>query len=55
MPTHLWAVLARRGLHDLFPWWSPDTGWTDPLDDPETRASVRHVLGKLVKGEWPDG
>lgn len=46
---HLAATIARAGLHDLMPWDSPDTGWTDPLDDPETKAEVRSFLGRLFR------
>lgn len=40
------ADMARRGLHDLNPYWSPDYGFVDPLDDPDVRAEVRRYIGR---------
>ena len=42
--------IARRGLHSLEPYWSPDVdGYIDPLDDPETRLEVRRTLRLLFR------
>lgn len=46
--THLAAEMARAGLHDTTPYWSPDTeSKIDPFDDPEYRALVRGFLGRM--------
>lgn len=48
LPMWVRAEMARAGLHDLMPYWSPDTdSIIDPLDDPETRAAVRSFIGKV--------
>lgn len=39
------ASMARAGLHDLLPYWTPDHGDVDPLDDPEVRVEVRRYIG----------
>ncbi len=44
------AVIVRKGLHDLYPWWSPDiNGMVDPLADPETAAVVRAICKVLAR------
>lgn len=44
-PMSIRAEMARAGLHDLSPYWSPDTdSMVDPLDDAETRADVRSFM-----------
>jgi hypothetical protein len=44
------AVAVRRGLHDLQPYWSPDTDSDhDPLDERETRQAVRSTLAELCR------
>jgi hypothetical protein len=44
------AVIVRKGLHDLHPWWSPDIdGMVDPLADPETAAVVRAICKVLAR------
>lgn len=48
-PTALAAHMARQGLHDLWPWWDPERGHVDPLDDAETRATIRSFLAALFK------
>lgn len=45
--VHLVAVMVREGLQDLTPYYSPDVGYVDPLDDGETRAAVRRFLHQL--------
>jgi hypothetical protein len=48
LPLPVLAEMARRGLHDLGVYWSPDTNSeVDPLDDPETRREVRAFVGKV--------
>ena len=44
--THELAEFYRAGLHDLSPYWSPDDGDGDPLDDPEVRTTVRRYLAR---------
>lgn len=45
---HLAATMARAGMHDLMPWFSPDANRVlDPLDDPEVRTEVRRFVGRL--------
>lgn len=49
-PLHLRAEMARAGLHDLQPWWSPDVdGMVDPFDDPDQRRAIRVFLDQLWK------
>lgn len=48
-PLHLRAEMARRGLvfSQLLPYDDPEHGWTDPLDDGETRIEIRRFMGQL--------
>lgn len=44
------AVIVRKGLHDLYPWWSPDIDrMVDPLADPETADVVREICKVLAR------
>jgi hypothetical protein len=44
------AEIARRGLHDLQPYWSPDSdSMVDPLDEDETRTAIRTALRQLFR------
>jgi len=44
------VVIVRKGLHDLYPWWSPDIdGMVDPLADPETADVVREICKVLAR------
>lgn len=46
-PSEVQVIMVRSGLHDLNPWDSPDTGWTDPMADPEIRREIRGFLCRL--------
>lgn len=49
-PMRIRAVMARNGFGppgNLRPWDSPDSGWTDPLNDPEIREAVRSFMARL--------
>lgn len=47
------ARMVRNEIapHQLERWWSPDTERpVDPMDDPETRASIKSLLADLWNG-----
>lgn len=59
VPLRIKAQMARDGLapNQLQRWWCPDTNRDmDPLDEPEVRAAIRHLLNDIWRApEHIDG
>lgn len=49
VPLETKAYMARNGLlpQQLAPYWDPERGRCDPLDDPEVRAALRSLMARL--------
>lgn len=48
-PMHLRAEMARAGLAPMqvHPYDDPERGWVDPLNDHETRTTIRQFMFAL--------
>lgn len=54
MSLKLRARMARAGFApaQIYPYEDPERGWTDPLDDDETRTEMRRFFAELWRGDF---
>ena len=51
VPMYWRAEIARAGCLHLQPYWDPERGDIDPLDDPEIRQAVRGLFARMFQAE----